>query len=56
MSTYGTKEYLIKNKVYDIDLYNALTDKSFKGEKLTQEEHDYTTYCYHYEEYQAGLL
>lgn len=49
-------EYYIKNKVYDQDLNHKLWDKLFRKEELTQEEHDYVTYCYHYEEYQAGLL
>ena len=56
MSRTGIKDSFIKNKVYDIDLYNEITDKSFRKEKLTQEERDYEVYCYHYEEYKAGLL
>lgn len=51
-----SKDYLMKNKVYDIDLYNELCNKSFNKEEITKEENDYMVYCYHYEEYKAGLL
>ena len=41
-------------KPYDIREYNKLLKK--KPEELTPEEEDYLRYCYHYEEWQAGLL
>lgn len=50
-----TKEDLIKNKVYDLDLYNELT-KQYWNKETPQEIDDYMSYCYHYEEYKAGLL
>lgn len=51
-----TDDYCIKHKVYDSDLNDRLWDKLSRKEELTQEEHDYLTYCYHVEEYRAGLL
>jgi len=51
-----TGENCIKYKSYDSRLYNELTRRSFAGEKLTEAEEDYMRYCYHYEEWQAGLL
>lgn len=51
-----TDDYCIKNKIYDLDLYNRITQKSFAGEELTEEEKEYEKYCYHYEEWRAGLL
>lgn len=53
---YGSRDYLIKNKIYDLDLYNEITHKYFEGQELTEEEKEYEKYCYHYEEYKAGLL
>jgi hypothetical protein len=41
-------------KPYDIREYNKLLAK--KPEELTEDEKDYIKYCYHYEEWQAGLL
>lgn len=51
-----TNNYFIKNKVYNSQLNDELWDRLLKKETLTQEEHDYLTYCYHVEEYRAGLL
>lgn len=50
-----TKEYLIKNKIYDLDLYNELTEQ-YWGKETPQDIKEYMSYCYHYEEYEAGLL
>jgi len=51
-----TNNYYIKNKVYNRQLNDELWDRLSRKEELTKEEHDYMTYCYHYEEWQAGLL
>ena len=48
-----TDQYLMENRIYDQDLNNRLWKKVGNKEKLTEEEHDYLTYCYHYEEYLA---
>lgn len=49
------KEY--QTRTYDRKLYNELINKKlFDKKPLTQEEEDYITFCYHWEEYQAGLL
>ena len=48
-----TDSYLMKNKIYDSNLNNKLWDKVGRNEELTQEEHDYLSYCYHYEEFMA---
>ena len=49
---YGNREYCIKYKVYNSKINDELWDKIGK-EELTPEEHDYLTYCWHYEEYRA---
>lgn len=49
-------DWYIKNKQYDRNLYDRITAKSFAGEELTPEEKEYEKYCYHYEEWKAGLL
>lgn len=51
-----TDEYYIKNKVYNSQLNDKLWNKLSEKQELTKEEHDYMTYCYHVEEYKAGLL
>lgn len=56
MSYYGQRDYLIKNRVYDSDLYNELVNLYWCKKDVPKEVHDYMTYCYHYEEYRAGLL
>jgi hypothetical protein len=42
--------------IYDSRTYDELLKKSFNKELLTPEEENYLRFCYHYEEYQAGLL
>lgn len=56
MSEYGQRDYLIKNNVYDYRLYNELINLYWCKKDVPKEINDYMTYCYHYEEYQAGLL
>lgn len=51
-----SRDYLIKNKIYDLDLYNELTEMYWCKKDVPQEIHDYMVACYHYEEYEAGLL
>ena len=41
---------------YDGRVYDKLWQKVGRKEELTKEEHDYLTFCYHYEEWRAGLL
>lgn len=49
------KEY--QTRTFNRDLYNKLIDKKlFEQKELTQEEEDYITFCYHWEEAEAGLL
>ena len=50
------RDYYIKNKVYNSTINDALWDKLSRKEELAQEERDYVSYCYHVEEYRAGLL
>lgn len=50
-----TDDYCIKNRVYDSRLYDKLTQEYWQKE-MPKEIKDYCTYCYHCEEYQAGLL
>lgn len=42
--------------IYDGRTYDELLEKSFNKEPLTPEEEEYLKYCYHYEEWRAGLL
>lgn len=53
---HGSRDYLIKNKIYDLDLYNELTNMYWCKKDVPKEIHDYMVACYHYEEYKAGLL
>ena len=48
-------DYCIKNKVYDLDLYNRLI-KEYWQKETPKNIKDYMSYCYHYEEWKAGLL
>ena len=50
-----TNDYCIKNRIYDSRLYDNLT-KEYWQKEMPKEIKDYCTYCYHYEEYRAGLL
>lgn len=47
-----TRDYYIKNKVYNSDLYDELT-KEYWGKETPEEIKDYMNYCYHYEEYRV---
>ena len=40
--------------IFDYNVYQKLLNKS--AEELTEEEHEYCIFCYHYEEWRAGLL
>lgn len=51
-----TKEELIKKKIYDLDLYNELTKEYWGKNDVPKEINDYMSFCYHVEEYKAGLL
>lgn len=51
-----TKEYLMEHHIYDTNLNNELWKRLENKEQLTEQERDYVSYCYHYEEYKAGLL
>lgn len=55
MSKNGTRNYL-KNKVYNLQLYNELINEYWCKKDVPKEIHDYMVYCYHVEEYKAGLL
>ena len=44
----------VVNNEYDTDTYQELLKKP--SEKWTKREKDYCVYCYHYEEWQAGML
>ena len=48
-----TDEELMKRSIYDDNLYNRLILKVFNKEAITKQEHDYMSYCYHYDEYRA---
>ena len=48
-----TDEYLMQNKIYNSNLNNRLWEKVRQKEELTKDEHDYLSYCYHYEEFLA---
>ena len=50
-----TDDYCIDNRVYDKDLYNSLI-KEYWQKETPEKIKDYMTFCYHYEEFQAGLL
>ena len=39
--------------VYDVDVCNKLWEKS---DNWTEEERQYCIFCYHYEEWRAGML
>lgn len=47
--------YYIKNKIYNRKLFDELWNKQFTQE-LTEEEKDYIRFCYHLEEFEAGML
>ena len=51
-----TDDYCIKNKIYDSRLYDELTNLYWCKKDVPEEIHDYMSYCYHVEEYRAGLL
>jgi len=44
-----TDKNCIKYRIYDGRLYNSLMQKP----ELTEEEKDYCSFCYHYEEFRA---
>lgn len=50
------KEVFMQNHIEDENLVNELWDKVGKKEELTELEHKYLIYCYHLEEWRAGLL
>ena len=50
------KEVFMENRIEDQNLIDELWDKVGKKQELTEQEHDYLTYCYHMEEARAGLL
>ena len=50
------KEVFMQNHIEDENLVNELWNKVGRKEELTEQEHDYLVYCYHLEEYRAGLL
>ncbi|MBO7732201.1 MAG: hypothetical protein J6S67_06605 [Methanobrevibacter sp.] len=49
------KKAIMENKIEDQKLVDSLWDKVGR-EELTKLEHDYLVYCYHLEEWRAGLL
>mgnify|MGYP003315579575 CR=1 FL=1 len=50
------KKAIMENKIEDQKLVDSLWDKVGREEELTKLEHDYLVYCYHLEEWRAGLL
>ena len=48
-------EYYVKSLIYNREVFDKLWEKSFH-EKLTEEEDRYIRFCYHLEEFEAGIL
>ena len=51
-----TRDYYIKNKIYDSRFYNELINLYWCKNDVPKEINDYMKYCYHYEEAQARVL
>lgn len=52
----GSRDYYIKNKIYDSRFYNELINMYWCKKDVPKEINDYMKYCYHYEEALAGVL